>query len=133
MGSVCRNKGPDNEPGNENAKQNKTGRNAFVAEPGLCLLKLLAGFQRLSSWLSCLGLWFPAMLLGSPVCSGVVGRGKCPIWGLAGPHFGRGAPPSQCGCEQGDALGHLLGLEPTAGDTSPVTGVGPAPFPAHAG
>lgn len=44
MGSVCRNKGPDNEPGNENAKQNKTGRNAFLAEPGLYLLQLLAGF-----------------------------------------------------------------------------------------
>lgn len=45
MGSMCRNKGPDNEAGNENAKQNKTGGNAFVA--GLDLLKLLAAFQRL--------------------------------------------------------------------------------------
>lgn len=29
MGSVCRNKDPDNEPGNENAKQNKTGKKRF--------------------------------------------------------------------------------------------------------
>lgn len=55
MGSVCRNKGPDNEPGSENAKQNKTGENAFVAEPGLCLLWLFAAFPRL------LGLRFPLM------------------------------------------------------------------------
>lgn len=47
MGSVCRNKGPDNEPGNENAKQNKTGKNAVVAESRLYLLQLLAASQRL--------------------------------------------------------------------------------------
>lgn len=51
MGSVCRNKGPDNEPGNENAKQNKTGRNAVVAESRLYLLQLLAASQRLHLWL----------------------------------------------------------------------------------
>lgn len=45
MGSVCRNKGPDNEPGSENAKQNRTGGNAFVAEPGFYLLCFLLVFQ----------------------------------------------------------------------------------------
>lgn len=50
MGSVHRNKGPDNEPGNENVEQNKTGRSGFAAEPELCSSFLLVFKDFLRGW-----------------------------------------------------------------------------------
>lgn len=106
MGSVCRNKGPDNEAGNENAKQNKTGRNAVVADSRLCLLQLLAASQRLYSWLGwCFpqcwshssppGLWEERMsVLFKASVALTFTHPECPT--------------TTEGCEQGDASQHLL-------------------------
>lgn len=81
MGSVCWNKGPDNEPGNENANQNKTGRNAVVAESRLYLLQLLAASQRLYLWLG----WCFPQCWSCCFASRAVGReDECPVSGLNG-------------------------------------------------
>lgn len=130
MGSVCRNKGPDNEPGNENAKQNKTGRNAVVAESRLYLLQLLAASQRLYL---CLGCCFP-QCWSRCFTPRAVGREDDVLFKasvaltLTQPE----CPTTTEGCEQGDASQHLLGQALTAGDIIHDQDGG-VPFPAHAG
>lgn len=67
MGSVCRNKDPDNEPGNENAKQNKTGKKCFCCRAlgSVCCSFWLKDFLSLAVLL---GIWVSSNLESDESC-----------------------------------------------------------------